>query len=218
MKIIIALLMCASLTLSQNVYEVPFASQGNTIELSVANSSALAVDSVKVEVTDAPVWLKFERREIVVEKLQPKEEHAVLFAFSVDKTALVSKEQSLSFTITEKAGQQWKKEIKIRITPPMTYELFQNYPNPFNPTTVISYQLSAVSRVSLKIYDILGREVAQLVNEEQEPGGHQALFDARHYASGMYIYRLIATENLQNPSALQKTDRHVFQKRMMLVR
>ncbi len=73
---------------------------------------------------------------------------------------------------------------------PTQMTLEQNYPNPFNPSTVISYQLSAVSRVTLKIYDVLGREVATLVNQEQNPGSHVVTFNAGKLASGVYFYRL----------------------------
>ncbi|MEW6702013.1 MAG: PQQ-binding-like beta-propeller repeat protein [Bacteroidota bacterium] len=78
---------------------------------------------------------------------------------------------------------------------PSTFALSQNYPNPFNPETVISYQLSAFSKVSLKIYDILGREVATLVNEYQQPGIYNSQFSIRNYqlSSGVYFYTLKAT-------------------------
>ncbi len=75
---------------------------------------------------------------------------------------------------------------------PSGFALYQNYPNPFNPTTVISYQLSAVSRVSLKVYDVLGREIETLVNERQNAGDHYATFNAMNLPSGVYFYRLSA--------------------------
>ncbi len=74
---------------------------------------------------------------------------------------------------------------------PSTLTLSQNYPNPFNPATVISYQLSVFSRVSLRIYDILGREVATLVNGEQPPGVYKVEWKAA-ISSGVYFYRLEA--------------------------
>ena len=66
------------------------------------------------------------------------------------------------------------------------------YPNPFNPTTTISYQLSAGTHVTLKVYDILGREVETLVNEVQTVGRHEVRFDGSQVAAGVYFYRLIA--------------------------
>lgn len=77
-------------------------------------------------------------------------------------------------------------------TIPNEFTLFQNYPNPFNPKTVISYQLPVASKVSLKVYDVLGREVATLVNEESPAGHHIRQWNAGHMASGVYFYRLSA--------------------------
>ena len=75
---------------------------------------------------------------------------------------------------------------------PTSYSLDGNYPNPFNPTTVIAYQLPEVAQVSLKVYDMLGREVATLVNESQGAGRYEVKFDASSLASGIYIYQLHA--------------------------
>jgi hypothetical protein len=74
------------------------------------------------------------------------------------------------------------------------FELFQNYPNPFNPTTLIKYQLSENSHVNLKIFDVLGREVATLMNEKKSKGNYNVTWDASHMPSGIYFYRL-TTEN-----------------------
>lgn len=72
------------------------------------------------------------------------------------------------------------------------YSLIQNYPNPFNPSTVISFSLPEMTHVSLRVYDILGREVAALVNEVRPTGIHQVTFDAQRLASGVYFYTLNA--------------------------
>ncbi|MEX0721464.1 MAG: T9SS type A sorting domain-containing protein [Balneolaceae bacterium] len=72
------------------------------------------------------------------------------------------------------------------------YILNQNYPNPFNPSTMISYQLPVNSEVSLKVFDMLGREVGELANGQKAAGTHTAHFDASNLSSGMYIYRLQA--------------------------
>lgn len=75
---------------------------------------------------------------------------------------------------------------------PGEYKLNQNYPNPFNPSTVIEYSIPVKSNVTLKIYDILGREVANLVNGEIAAGNHSIEFDASKLASGTYFYQLKA--------------------------
>ncbi len=75
---------------------------------------------------------------------------------------------------------------------PAKYELYQNYPNPFNPSTNIRYSVVKYAKVTLKVYDVLGRLVKTLVNEVQSPGEHTVSFDAKSLASGVYYYRIQA--------------------------
>ena len=75
---------------------------------------------------------------------------------------------------------------------PYRFALEQNYPNPFNPSTIINYQLAMNSHVTLKVYDILGREVATLVNEEKPAGSYSVQWNAGGVASGVYFYKLEA--------------------------
>ncbi len=75
---------------------------------------------------------------------------------------------------------------------PERFSLFQNFPNPFNPSTVISYQIPVNSNVTLEVYDILGREVATLVNEEKPAGSYEAQFYGDGLTSGIYFYRIKA--------------------------
>jgi hypothetical protein len=75
--------------------------------------------------------------------------------------------------------------------------LRQNYPNPFNPTTTIKWQLPEAGLVTLKIYDVLGREVTTLVNEELNAGKHETVFDASRFSSGVYFYRIKVKEFIQ---------------------
>lgn len=77
---------------------------------------------------------------------------------------------------------------------PKDYALGQNYPNPFNPSTTIAFELPKESYVSLTVYDIIGKAVAQLVDETRPAGRHQVNFDASRLPSGMYIYRIRANE------------------------
>lgn len=93
--------------------------------------------------------------------------------------------------------------FKLRIDPgedadglPDKYQLFNNYPNPFNPSTTIRFALPLEGRVELKVYDILGREVATLANENYQAGFHEIEFDAQHLASGTYLYRLKAGDEV----------------------
>jgi hypothetical protein len=82
------------------------------------------------------------------------------------------------------------KEMNVIVGVPTVYSLEQNYPNPFNPSTTIKYQLPKAGFVTLKIYDILGREVALLINEFKVAGRYSIEFNASRLPSGVYIYEL----------------------------
>ena len=90
---------------------------------------------------------------------------------------------------------------------PAQYSLSQNYPNPFNPSTVINYQLPGAGYVTLRVYDVLGREVATLVNQVQNAGNYKVEFDSNqfHLSSGVYFYRI-------------ETDKFVQSKKMILLK
>ncbi len=78
---------------------------------------------------------------------------------------------------------------------PIAYELDQNYPNPFNPTTTIRYQLASEGRVSVKVYDVLGQQVATLADGVEQPGVHRVVFNGAGLASGVYFYKIVAEGN-----------------------
>jgi len=85
---------------------------------------------------------------------------------------------------------------------PTEYALMQNYPNPFNPTTIIRYQLPTASMVQLEVFDVLGKKVASLVNSKQAAGDYSVLFDASSLSSGVYFYRLQASQFVQTKKML----------------
>ncbi|MCF6270566.1 MAG: endonuclease [Melioribacteraceae bacterium] len=80
---------------------------------------------------------------------------------------------------------------------PAEFSLYQNYPNPFNPSTIISYEIGETSFVTLKIYDLLGNEVAALVNKTQSSGNYKVEFNASKFTSGIYFYTLKSSQYSQ---------------------
>ena len=88
---------------------------------------------------------------------------------------------------------------------PGSYILGQNYPNPFNPSTVINYAIPQNSFVTVKIYDVIGREITTLVNEEKAPGNYEVKFDGKNLSSGIYFYQM-------------KADNIVLTKKMILMK
>ena len=73
---------------------------------------------------------------------------------------------------------------------PLEFSLDQNFPNPFNPSTVISYQLTVNTFVTLKVYDLLGREITELLHDRQDAGTHEVRFNGVNLPSGVYYYML----------------------------
>ncbi|MCX6165356.1 MAG: T9SS type A sorting domain-containing protein [Ignavibacteriae bacterium] len=96
---------------------------------------------------------------------------------------------------TTNGGAVWVSNNTQEI--PKSFELFQNYPNPFNPTTNIKYQITNSKLVTLRVYDILGKEIATLVNEKKTAGIYEVTFNGSNFASGVYFYRIQAGDFVQ---------------------
>ena len=104
----------------------------------------------------------------------------------------------------------WYPEIVLGVkeipnSVPTKFNLSQNYPNPFNPTTNIRYSIPQGGLVTLKVFNVLGQEVATLVNQEQKPGEYVVDFNASNLASGIYMYRI-------------QSGNFTFTKKMMLLK
>lgn len=98
------------------------------------------------------------------------------------------------------------------ITKIHSFSLSQNYPNPFNPTTKIKYHLPELSKVKLTVYDVLGREVRTLVNEEKPAGSYEVEFDGTNLPSGVYFYRIEAIPNGRQAGKFSETKKFVLLK------
>ena len=82
-------------------------------------------------------------------------------------------------------------DVEIDETVPVEFALSQNFPNPFNPSTTIKFSIPVNGEYNLRIYNIIGEQVAQLLNGEMNPGYHEVQFDASHLSSGVYLYSLV---------------------------
>ncbi len=100
---------------------------------------------------------------------------------------------------------EFSSEVSVSVEVPKVYSLEQNFPNPFNPATQINFSLAADSKVTLKIFNILGQEVKTLLNGNMPAGGHSISFNASNLPSGVYIYRIEANgANGRNFTAVKK--------------
>jgi hypothetical protein len=92
---------------------------------------------------------------------------------------------------------EYSDEIEVEVNGPLTFALEQNYPNPFNPSTIIKYSVPETGSVKLDVYNLVGEEVAVLVNEIKEAGFYQVTFEASNLPSGAYFYKLQAGNSVQ---------------------
>jgi len=120
-----------------------------------------------------------------------------VMALRADGGAVALKPDSLAFTIGREASSGAAPDEV-----PDAFQLGSNYPNPFNPATQITYGLPRSEQVHLAVYDLLGRQVATLVNARRDAGYHTVSFDAGHLASGVYIYRITAGEFVETRSMM----------------
>jgi hypothetical protein len=103
-------------------------------------------------------------------------------------------------------------DVKTAAKDPTQYQLQQNYPNPFNPSTTINYSIPQYSFVTLKIYDITGKEIKTLVNQDKSPGNYSITFNGAGLASGIYIYRIQAVSNGDQTGSFADTKKFVLLK------
>jgi len=115
--------------------------------------------------------------------------------YALTPAGLIAKDTVLAF-LTRVLGSVSAVEIASSKLP-TSYALGQNYPNPFNPSTKIGFKVQVSGFTSLKIFDLLGREVATLVNEEMKPGSYEVTWEAARMPSGVYFYRLAADGFIQ---------------------
>ena len=148
-------------------------------------------EDVQVKISKHSPHLIFNKEEELIESIDAKEETETSFSFDIKREVPVNRKDTVEFLITGSKGVFTTKQFILNYIPPKDYKLEQNFPNPFNPTTTIQYQLPMDSKVTLKVYDILGSEVTTLVNEVQPAGYKEVKLDASSLSSGVYIYRLV---------------------------
>ncbi|MFZ1081640.1 MAG: FlgD immunoglobulin-like domain containing protein [Candidatus Kryptoniota bacterium] len=177
------------------VWEIPFASTGNTISLNVQNNSSLEAKNVSVTFNHLPTWLNFKSNSASLKDVSPNSTGDAEFTFSVDKKASVGKDTTLTATISTSDGQTWTKDITVEVAAPKDYQLYNNFPNPFNPSTKIAFDLPEASHVKLVIYDIVGREVAQVADADYPAGYTELTWNGINkngvtVSSGVYLCRI----------------------------
>lgn len=194
---ILPILLIPVLINAQTVYEIPFLSKGNEIELAITNSVNITLKDVTVKIIKAPEWVELIKNREDIPAIKTNGEKTITFSFNIKRTAKINTNENIVFSI-KNDNVEYEKTIAIKVAAPKQYTLYQNYPNPFNPTTKIEYDLPKENNVSLFVYDILGREVLNLVNETQKEGHYLVEFNGRGLASGIYFYNLRSGSYVQS--------------------
>jgi hypothetical protein len=231
---LLVIILLSMLTYAQNTYNVQPGVKNNQIVLELSNNSTTETVQIKSFPNPSPkgqakggayerIKLTNEKEKIV--ELLPEETKEIVYTFDVDYNIGTTKSDTIEFTITDGNAINITKQFILQYTLPTEYKLEQNYPNPFNPTTKIKYSIPSVilssskddkggvtlrraqsdNKVTLKVYDVLGNEIATLVDEQKEAGYYEVEFVATQLASGVYIYRL-------------QTGNFVSAKKMLLLR
>ena len=134
---------------------------------------------------DKTVWTIIGFKEGIGTTTEPQQ-----YSYSDDISEISSSKLYYRLKQTDYNGSfDYSDIVEVEIAP-LTYLLSQNYPNPFNPNTTINYSIPEAGNAEMKVYDVLGNEVAALVNEVKSPGNYTAVLDASSFASGVYIYTL----------------------------
>lgn len=176
--------------------------QGESVhlQLRLINPTDETLRGLKVELADAPRWLKSDG---ISDLIIPADSSVMLpFTFKLDREAPVG-ERDLKLAVVTGDGYRWERSLKLIVKPiPGEFKVFQNYPNPFNPETWIPYQLPEAGRVVVRIYDVMGRLVREMDLGEKEAGyylerSRAAYWDGRNdlgeeVSSGVYFYQVEA--------------------------
>jgi hypothetical protein len=190
MKILNCLLfiILTSITVAQTTYELQPGSKKNLFEMSISNNTSNLMQSVKIFVQNKPEWVNFAKNEMLLYKINKLEKQTIQFYFDVLGDAPIGEESKITFRITNGNGGGFTKVYNILITAPTFFEVQQNYPNPFNPNTTIQYSIPQSAFVSIKVFNVLGEIVKNLVNKDEKTGVHEVIFNADNLSSGFYFY------------------------------
>ena len=175
-----------------SVYQVPFASSAHTIEFLVANSSVdRALEAATVNLAGHPAWLAVEPSGITLGDIAPGSEAVASFSVEVRDSAPVAEPAEVVFSIEASAGLLWTRSVRLVVEASENLVVGVPTPNPIRASTTLTYELPTPSRVQVSVVDLAGREIAQLIDAQQETGRHQVSWHPNGVASGVYVCRLV---------------------------
>ena len=170
-------------------HTLPFASAGNVVELALGGE---ATGPLTVAVASAPAWLAFDQTQAAPET-QPGSEPVARLGFSVAHEAPVGVPAEITLTVRDAAGAAvGEKTVRVSVSAPAALSVEAPRPNPSRGSAVVPYAVPAPGRVRVSVFDLLGREVAVLVDADEAAGGHTARVPSGRLAAGVYVVRIAA--------------------------
>ena len=165
-------------------HEVPFGTSGNAIELEAAGAEGGG--PFEVVVASAPEWLQFHAGRA------PVDGSVARLAFDVPRTAPVGRPVEVVLRVVAGGVVVGERVVRLAVGAPEELALGAPYPNPSRGAVTVPFEVAAAGPVRLAAYDVLGREVAVLVDGDRDAGAHQARLDVGALAAGVYVVRLVA--------------------------
>jgi hypothetical protein len=203
------LLACAAPARAQpaadtTAHRLPFASAGNTFALTVANTAGAPLADAAVAVVAAPDWLSFSAVDVGVGALDADAEVEASFSFDVAAEAPVGQAGEVVFEVRSGAAIVGTRTLRVVVEPPGEVALAGPWPNPARGEARIAVDLPAAGHADVRLYDLLGREVARLVDGERAAGRHEVAFPTSALAAGLYMVRLSARDPHGRPTVVTR--------------
>ncbi|HEX9950635.1 MAG TPA: T9SS type A sorting domain-containing protein [Rubricoccaceae bacterium] len=171
-------------------HTLPFASAGNAIEISLGGAST---GPLTVAVSSAPAWLTFEQVEATSGAAEGTDEPVARLSFDVAREAPVSVPGDIVLTVHDASGTTvGEKTIRVEVGAPAVLSVEPPRPNPSRGSVVVPYLMPEAGSVRVSVFDLLGREVAVLVDGDEPAGAHEARLPAGHLAAGVYVIRVVS--------------------------
>ena len=195
-RIVVILFLFPLFTAISGEYSVPIDTKGNHLILAVQNAQLHVLTSVRVSIENAPEWIQFSEKAVMLDSIPANDSKEAEFTFKVLEGE-AGRTGTVNLLIQDKEGRILKKHtlaLKTELSLKET-RLFPAYPNPANPNATIRYGLVEPSQVKLEIYNVLGQRVRTLLDGEKPAGQYHVLWDGKNnegfpLASGTYIVRL----------------------------
>jgi hypothetical protein len=167
--------------------------KGNKVQLTWKTATEVNSSAFQIERRTASDWKKIGELKAAGTSNAPREYSYVDDMENIGSGNILYRLK----TVDNNGSYKYSSEVEVTAIP-QVYELKANFPNPFNPETKIQYALPGNAKVRLVVYDIIGRQVAELVNEEQNAGYYEKTFSGSNLSSGMYFYRITAQAQGKN--------------------